>query len=188
MEARQIHSNILLRSDFKQETITYYSSSTFDLVTSFHNLEHLSDPRYFIEKCSQVIRKGGHLVLEVPNLESWQSHITGTRWLYLDPMNHTFHFTPQGLRFLLKENNFEIERESSLAFWMGTIGMTSSLINQFRREENSFFYQMKKTDSYSKLILEGFLFACIFPFGVGLELLSVLVKSGSVIRIVAVRK
>jgi len=186
-EVRKIHRDILLRSNFDHETISYYPDSNFDLVTSFHNLEHLVDPRLFIENCSRVLKRGGCFVLEVPNVDSWQSRLTGSKWIYLDPRNHTFHFTPLGLRGLLEGYHFAIERETFLAFWMGTIGMTSALINVFRKDENSFFHQMKEFDSYSKLILEGILFSFVYPVGVILELMSVFAKSGSVVRIVAVR-
>ena len=39
----------------------------FDVITLFHTFEHLNDPRKWLDKFSEHLVKGGHLIIEVPN-------------------------------------------------------------------------------------------------------------------------
>lgn len=41
----------------------------WDLVTAFHVVEHLSDPRYIISELSDLLNEGGELIIEVPGSE-----------------------------------------------------------------------------------------------------------------------
>ena len=51
-----------LLSDHRQKRSNYY-----DVVTSFQVLEHVTDPRDFIEGCIKVLKPGGSLIIGVPN-------------------------------------------------------------------------------------------------------------------------
>jgi len=44
-----------------------YEDETFDVVTSIGTLEHLENPFYFARECSRVLKKGGKLVMTMPN-------------------------------------------------------------------------------------------------------------------------
>ena len=44
-----------------------FADAEFDLVTIFHVLEHLCDPRDGLARLSRWLRPGGHLYVEVPN-------------------------------------------------------------------------------------------------------------------------
>jgi 2-polyprenyl-3-methyl-5-hydroxy-6-metoxy-1,4-benzoquinol methylase len=75
----------------------------FDTITLFHVLEHLAEPRNVIKKMYEILNYGGHLVIEVPNLESKRT----------SPTNHFFeahlaYYTSLSLTALLEEY-FEIE-------------------------------------------------------------------------------
>src|ERR1051325_5782406 len=43
---------------------------TFDVVTLFHVLEHLEDPAGTVARLRDCLRPGGHLFIEVPNVEA----------------------------------------------------------------------------------------------------------------------
>jgi SAM-dependent methyltransferase len=44
-----------------------YNSSSFDTVTAFHILEHLTNPEVAIKEFNRVLKKDGRLVLSVPS-------------------------------------------------------------------------------------------------------------------------
>lgn len=191
-EARVKHKNVLVKTDYEFETIDLFGNQEFNLITSFHNLEHLDHPGSFIAECSRVLKNGGYLVIEVPNYESWQSRIDQWDWIYLDPGNHRYHLNKKGLRVVLQNNGFVIERESTFSFTMGSIGMTFVLINRIRKEKNALFYFMRTLEKSDKsnyrTFLEALLFVVMFPLGLTFELVAALFKSGAVIRIVARRR
>lgn len=47
-----------------------YPPGSFDVITLFHVLEHLADPSGALQSLAVWLAEGGHLVVEVPNIES----------------------------------------------------------------------------------------------------------------------
>ncbi|PQO31606.1 class I SAM-dependent methyltransferase [Blastopirellula marina] len=60
---------------------------TFDAVTIFHVLEHLADPLGAMRKMTHTLKIGGHLILEVPNVES-KDACFAQKW----HLGHLYHF------------------------------------------------------------------------------------------------
>lgn len=63
-----------IKSHYKEHDITLYSGvkdvdAEFDLITMFHVLEHLSDPKEMLVKLAKKLRYGGKIIVEVPNSE-----------------------------------------------------------------------------------------------------------------------
>ena len=46
-----------------------YPSAHFDLVTCWHVLEHVTDPRRFVAEFHRILRPGGYCLLATPNLD-----------------------------------------------------------------------------------------------------------------------
>ncbi|MGF7233371.1 MAG: class I SAM-dependent methyltransferase, partial [Frankia sp.] len=52
----------------------------YDVVSMFHYLEHVRDPFAELDAAREVVRPGGHLVIEVPNIESLSASLVGQAW------------------------------------------------------------------------------------------------------------
>jgi 2-polyprenyl-3-methyl-5-hydroxy-6-metoxy-1,4-benzoquinol methylase len=52
----------------------------FDFITMFHVLEHLREPRQALKYAGQLLRPGGLLIIQVPNISSMQARLFKTRW------------------------------------------------------------------------------------------------------------
>ena len=76
----------------------------FDLCISSHNLEHFTDPNDFIKIVKSVLKKNGHLFLEIPNCPFEPGKYLER--LYDGP--HLLFFTLDSLKHLLEKHNFEI--------------------------------------------------------------------------------
>lgn len=59
---------------FSLEELAETSSATYDGICSFQVLEHVTDPRAFIENACRLLKPGGTLALAVPNDDSYIKH------------------------------------------------------------------------------------------------------------------
>jgi SAM-dependent methyltransferase len=86
----------------------HYPDGFFDVITMYHVLEHLHDPREALSKAYQLLKSEGLLVVAVPNFDSLQARIFRQRWYHLDAPRHLYHSTPRTLKMLLHEAGFKI--------------------------------------------------------------------------------
>jgi SAM-dependent methyltransferase len=77
--------------------------ASFDLVTAFHVVEHLPDPRRAVGNMLEWLAPGGLLVIEVPNVGGWGGALFGRYWSGLDFPRHLTHFTPATMRALVAQ-------------------------------------------------------------------------------------
>ena len=91
-------------------------TASVQAVCAFHVLEHVEDPRTFLDAARRALQPGGVLALEVPNIESGAARRLGTRWQALQPEFHRWHFSPTTLRQLLAERGFEVVCQDTTAF------------------------------------------------------------------------
>jgi ubiquinone/menaquinone biosynthesis C-methylase UbiE len=92
-----------------------FPDRTFDMVTCLAVIEHLFDPEKSILELSRIIKKGGHLIVEVPNL-AWlprrMALLFGRRprtsfapgW----DGGHISYFTFESLQKLLESSGFKV--------------------------------------------------------------------------------
>ncbi len=94
-----------------------FRTASFDAVTLWDVLEHLSDPAAALREIARVLVPGGRLLLTTGDVGSLVARLSGPRWhLYTLP-EHLFFFSRRSLCLLLDAEGFEIERmraESSL--------------------------------------------------------------------------
>jgi SAM-dependent methyltransferase len=79
------------------------SSDYFDLVVINHTLEHLENPVLVLSKIKRVLKKGGLVLVDVPNFDSLKSQILGVNWPYLLPLEHNYQFTRESLEKIFKK-------------------------------------------------------------------------------------
>jgi ubiquinone/menaquinone biosynthesis C-methylase UbiE len=70
----------------------------FDIITCFHVLEHLTDPLASVKHALMLLKTGGLIIIEVPNLDSVGFQIFKRRWQPLEIPTHLNHFTPVTLQ------------------------------------------------------------------------------------------
>jgi SAM-dependent methyltransferase len=86
-----------------------FPSGSFEVVTLFDVLEHIPDLHNFLKEVRRIIRPGGLLVVQSPNLGSLMAELTGSQWSWLTPPDHLYHFTPETLQLLLHESGFTVK-------------------------------------------------------------------------------
>jgi SAM-dependent methyltransferase len=73
-------------------------ASYYDVLTLWDVLEHVPDPVNFISTCCSLLKPGGFLFVNVPDLDSLQSRVLGSRWPLLLP-EHLNYFNRKSLGF-----------------------------------------------------------------------------------------
>jgi SAM-dependent methyltransferase len=77
---------------------------TFDLVTTSHVLEHVPDPRTFLQAVRRRMHQNSWLFVEVPDVMRPYGHI----WLLFFSVNHLYHYNASTLTRLLRNQGFHV--------------------------------------------------------------------------------
>jgi 2-polyprenyl-3-methyl-5-hydroxy-6-metoxy-1,4-benzoquinol methylase len=107
----------------------------YDIVASFHVIEHVDSPRRFIAAISDQLRSGGLLVLETPDIDSLPFRIMKSRWRQMIP-EHYYFFDESTMKQLLEMNGFKVMK-------IGRIGKFASIgliLNRLSRYFRPFRY------------------------------------------------
>lgn len=112
-----------------------YKAKWFDTVTCIATLEHIFDPYYVISEIKRVLKPGGALILEVPNL-TWLprrfSVVLGKLPVTADEEGwdggHLHYFTFEETEKLLREYGFEIEYEGSSGIFASIRNLWPSML------------------------------------------------------------
>jgi len=84
-----------------------FPTAHFDVVTLWHVLEHLHEPRLVLQEIYRILRDDGWLLLSLPNAASYEAQAFGEFWAGLDVPRHLYFFTPTAIRELLRQEGFE---------------------------------------------------------------------------------
>ena len=90
--------------------LQHFEPGSMDAVVLRSYLEHESEPRPLLDGCARVLRKGGHVVIKVPNYASFNRRIMGARWCGFRYPEHVNYFTPASLRAMAKAAGFSMRQ------------------------------------------------------------------------------
>jgi ubiquinone/menaquinone biosynthesis C-methylase UbiE len=104
-----------------------FSAASFDLITFWHVLEHLDDPKRALAEARRLVKADGHVVVAVPNVESWQARLFKKDWLHLDVPRHRWHFTPRLLAAIAEGCELRVERVHHFSLEYGPFGLIQGM-------------------------------------------------------------
>ncbi len=96
-------------------------------ITMFHVLEHLYDPRGYLEAARELLTAGGRLIVQVPNAASWQCRVLGPAWNGMDVPRHLFDFRDRDVERLLGQSGFRVVRRKYFSLRDNPAGLASSV-------------------------------------------------------------
>jgi len=97
----------------------------FTVVTFWDVLEHFINPEIAIINAGNMLKVGGLLAINTPNVGSVVARILGRKWHLIGPPEHLHYFSLNSLKLLLERNNFEL-------LYTGYIGKRFSLRYVFK--------------------------------------------------------
>lgn len=164
----------------------------FDVITSWHVLEHLSDPNDFMVCINKLLKQNGLLVIEVPNILSWQAKLGKNHWFHLDMPRHLFHYSKNSINLLLEMAGFNILKIETFCFEVGPFGLLQSILNILQFPPNLLYRWLKRCQiNESKVVLFMNLFVAIIlviPCVITEVISSYIFQSGGVLRVYATKK
>ncbi|HEY3932424.1 MAG TPA: class I SAM-dependent methyltransferase, partial [Verrucomicrobiae bacterium] len=81
----------------KGEFPTQTFGEKFDAVTFWAVMEHLSEPKRFLQKAASILKPGGYCFILTPNMNSLAVKLIGAKYRYIFP-EHLNYFTPRTMK------------------------------------------------------------------------------------------
>lgn len=83
------------------------AAERFDCVTAFDVIEHVLDPRGFLQSIADRLNAGATCVLSLPNVNSLFAKVMGKTWWFYIPEEHLHYFNSQTITKLATEIGLE---------------------------------------------------------------------------------
>jgi len=92
-----------------------FPSGSFDIVLASHLIEHLNNPRGFLNEVYRVLKDNGYFFITTPNISGFQAHLFKDRWRSAI-FDHLYLFSKRTLLKMMKDAGFKPKR---LRTWGG---------------------------------------------------------------------
>lgn len=157
----------------------------FDVVVLWHVLEHLDDPGGVLREVARIVRPGGAVVVEVPNLDSFQARWFGRHWFHLDLPRHLVHYTPTTLDEALAGAGLRTVRMATGSLEQGPFGFIQSALNvAFPRRPNQLYRALMAGSGKGAWLIAA---ALLVPLAAMEWLVAQLLGRGATVMAVATR-
>jgi SAM-dependent methyltransferase len=93
-----------------------FDEASWDVVSAFHVLEHLTEGTDFLRLVARWAKPGGLVVIEVPNWGSFDRSRKGADWPGVRPLEHVAHYSPTTLRRTMERAGLEPVTVRTLGF------------------------------------------------------------------------
>lgn len=85
-----------------------FGQEKFDVITTWHVLEHLEDPNAVLQDISKILRKNGKLIIQTPNTDSLGFKLGRENWFHLDSPRHLALYNAKSIMILAERNGFKV--------------------------------------------------------------------------------
>ena len=100
---------------------------SIDAITMWDYLEHSPDPLGDLQVCYSLLRKGGIVLLSIPNVDSWSYRLLGKKWIGFKNIEHLYFFSRDTMDQLARSAGLAMEasfyhgKYVSLSFFLSRI-------------------------------------------------------------------
>jgi 2-polyprenyl-3-methyl-5-hydroxy-6-metoxy-1,4-benzoquinol methylase len=140
--------------------LKYYTElehdNTFDIITFWHVFEHIYDIHNTLESVKRLLKKGGKILIAIPNINSYDSILFKEHWAAIDVPRHLFHFNQNSFGQLAKEHGFKITETIPMFFDAYYISLLSYQYKTARRNWIKAIVNGYKSNSYARLNQNNF--------------------------------
>jgi 2-polyprenyl-3-methyl-5-hydroxy-6-metoxy-1,4-benzoquinol methylase len=99
----------------------HFPDNSFDVILASHLIEHLNEPKTFLEETYRILKNNGSIFITTPDISGFQSRLFGSRWRSAI-FDHLYLFSRRTLSKMLKTAGFKVESYRS---WGGLAAGTA---------------------------------------------------------------
>jgi SAM-dependent methyltransferase len=138
---------------------------SYDAITMWDVVEHVPDPISFLRTAYMLLKPGATLILNVPNLDSWQARVLRKRWPLILP-EHLNYFNKSSLRLAAETVGLKL-----VSFGSRPAAFSLQYIAYRLRQ-----HDIPVASSLVRLATNSFLGKCVIPIYLG-ELFAAFIRS-----------
>lgn len=114
-DAKAVHNAIQNGVNAFEGGIEIYEGQNdiFDVITLSHVIEHVHDPVKLLKACHNLLKPGGQLWLQTPNIDSFGHKLFQKNWRGLESPRHLVLFNRKSLKLALRKAGFSMSRNIS---------------------------------------------------------------------------
>ncbi len=124
-DARKVASN-KLQIEIKSDLNALSDTDSYNVITLWHVLEHISALNETVHKLSNLLEDDGSVVIAVPDSDSYDAHYFQEYWAAYDVPRHLHHFTPSTIEALFQKHGFKLVNKHPMLFDAFYIAMLST--------------------------------------------------------------
>lgn len=98
------------------ENTTDLANHSFDVITMWHVLEHVTDLDFQIKELKRLLKPTGTLIVAVPNFKSFDAKHYGKFWAAYDVPIHFWHFSKKAIELLFANENMKLKKVLPMKF------------------------------------------------------------------------
>lgn len=145
---------------FGEEKLNDLASDSFDVISMWHVLEHVSDLQKRVAELKRLIKANGTLFIALPNFDSWDAHHYENYWAGLDVPRHLHHFKKENVELLFEKHGFKMHKIAPMKFDSYYVSLLSEkykknplyLFSAFFKGAYSNFKARKNPPNHSSLL------------------------------------
>lgn len=92
-----------------QDFTKYKFNNSIDLIIMWDVIEHLSEPGLYLQKASNVLKKGGRIALTTGDVDTFIPKIRKSKWRMIHPPTHLYYFSSETITKILNKYGFEVD-------------------------------------------------------------------------------
>jgi predicted SAM-dependent methyltransferase len=158
-DARKIANIKTSNSVYKTESLLKFKAQSFDVITLWHVLEHLTKLEEHISILKSLLKPKGILIIAVPNYKSYDAKYYKEFWAAYDAPRHLWHFSQSSISKLIAKENMQVFETLPMKFDSYYVSLLSekyksgwmNIFNAFRIGWLSNFKARRSTE-FSSLI------------------------------------
>jgi SAM-dependent methyltransferase len=145
--------------------ITGLASEYFDVITLWHVMEHLDDPRHALDAIANLLAPGGVCIINIPDPSSRDRKLFKGAWYGFDVPRHYFTYPPSTFRALAVERGFQIIDEQYVDDLHGAIATSLMMAGDRFRFLKLWKLALRFSSTQITSVLFSPLFRILIAFG-----------------------
>lgn len=113
-EAKTIAKTRVKANILNPEELARLKDESFDLITMWHVLEHVDNLKEEVMHLQRLLKKGGRLVLALPNFKSADAEYYREYWAAYDVPRHLNHFCRKSINNIFKNTRLKLKKTDKL--------------------------------------------------------------------------